>query len=71
MCMNNMFIIYKNKLNELRNNEKWCEIMINHNLLKETNGKGKNNKIRFKLMDIDDLMNKNWIKFIYFYRFKY
>ena len=59
MCMNNMFIIYKNKLNELRNNEKWCEIMINHNLLKETNGKGKNNKIRFKLMDIDDLMNKN------------
>ena len=59
ICINNIFIIYKSKIKELRSEEKWNEMLLNHTLLKETNGKGKNNKIRFKLMDIDDLINKN------------
>ena len=45
-----------NLLLYLVQHEKWNEVQLNHSLLKDTNGKGKNNKIRFKLMDIDDLL---------------
>ena len=55
-CINNIFIIYHNKLNHMIKSEQWDEICMNHQILKDSSGKGKNNKIRFKLMDIDDLI---------------
>ena len=59
MCVNNIFIIFKDKITYLVDDERWNEIQLNHSVLKDTSGKGKNNKIRFKLMDIDDLMKTN------------
>ena len=57
-CINNIFIIYQNKLDHMIDSKQWDEIRMNHQILKDTSGKGKNNKIRFKLMDIDDLIRK-------------
>ena len=39
-------------------NEKWGEIEKNHRSLCEIQGSGKNNKIKFKLMDISDCISK-------------
>ena len=39
-------------------NENWEEIETNHQSLCEIQGAGKNNKIKFKLMDITDCINK-------------
>jgi predicted transcriptional regulator len=39
-------------------NDNWEFIKRNIQYLKEEKGKGKNNKIRFKLMDIEDVIKK-------------
>ena len=39
--------------------EKWEQIVDNHTKLHRFNGAGKNNKIRFKLMDIEECITNN------------
>ena len=39
--------------------DEWDNIIENHKRLKEIKGDGKNSKIKFKMMDIDDLLSKN------------
>ena len=54
----NIYIIIKENYDILSFHEKWDFVIRNNCYLKENNGPGKNNKIRFKLMDIDDFIQK-------------
>lgn len=56
--VNNIFIIIKEYSDFLSFHEEWDFVCRNIKYLKEESGDGKNNKIRFKIMDIDDLINK-------------
>ena len=54
----NIFVSIKEIYSMLKKEEEWPLFITNHKLITKSSGKGKNNKIRFKLMDIDDLLKK-------------
>ena len=54
-----VFIIIKEIIDFAMVHEKWGQILSNHTKLHQFNGAGKNNKIRFKLMDIEECIEKN------------
>lgn len=55
---NNIYIIIKEYHDFLCFHEEWEFVQRNIKYLKDESGDGKNNKIRFKIMDIDDIINK-------------
>lgn len=55
----NIFVSIKEIYTMLKKQEEWPLFITNHKLITKSSGKGKNNKIRFKLMDIDDLLKKS------------
>jgi hypothetical protein len=54
----NIHIMVKECIDVMYFNDNWEFIKRNIQYLKEEKGKGKNNKIRFKLMDIEDVIKK-------------
>lgn len=54
-----MFIIIKEIIDLLLFHEKWETIKRNHTYLYELKSNGKNNKMKFKMMDIQDIISKN------------
>ena len=56
--INNIYLILKDQIDILSFNDKWEYILRNNKYLHENNGSGKNNKIKFKIMDINDLIAK-------------
>lgn len=55
----NIYSIIKETIGDLIFHTEWEFVIRNNLYLKENNGNGKNNKIRFKLMDIDDIVKKH------------
>lgn len=56
--VNNIYLVVKEYSDFLSFNDEWEFVCRNIQFLKDESGSGKNNKIRFKLMDIDDLIKK-------------
>lgn len=54
-----LYLIIKEIIDFAILHEKWEKIIDNHNKLHRFNGAGKNNKIRFKLMDIEECITNN------------
>lgn len=57
--INNIFHILKECIDLLCLHGEWDFIVRNNLYLHQTSGAGKNNKIKFKIMDINDLLKKN------------
>ena len=57
----NIYIILKENYDILSFHEKWDYVIRNNQYLHENNGPGKNNKIRFKIMDINDFIKSKEI----------
>ena len=57
--VNTLYMIMKDMIDFALIHDEWANIIENHKKLKEIKGGGKNNKIKFKMMDIDDLISKN------------
>ena len=57
--INNIYLIIKEQIDILSFHDKWQYIIRNNNYLHEAQGMGKNNKIKFKIMDINDLITKH------------
>ena len=55
---NNIYLIIKECLEILYHDSDWEVIERNLLFIKDTNGEGKNMKIKFKIMDINDIINK-------------
>lgn len=51
-------IIIKNLINKLNNNDKWNIIINNFNTICDSDGVGKNKRIEFNIMDINDIIDK-------------
>lgn len=56
-CLN-IHIIIKNLINKLNNHDKWNLIINNFNTIYNTEGSGKNKRIQFNIMDINDIIDK-------------
>tara|TARA_Y100000768_G_scaffold208040_1_gene156695 strand:- start:3993 stop:4838 length:846 start_codon:yes stop_codon:yes gene_type:complete len=56
-CLN-IHIIIKNLINKLNNHDKWNIIINNLNTIYNTDGFGKNKRIQFNIMDINDIIDK-------------
>ena len=56
--VNNIYIIIKEYGDLLEFNDKWNIVCRNIKYLMENKGEGKNNKIRFKLMDVNDIIKE-------------
>lgn len=56
-CLN-IHIIIKNLINKLNNNDKWNIIIKNFGTIYNTDGLGKNKRIQFNIMDINDIIHK-------------
>lgn len=54
-----MFLIIKEAIDLMVFHDKWEIIKKNHHYLYELKSKGKNNKMKFKMMDIQDCISKN------------
>ena len=57
--INNIYLIIKEQIDILSFHEKWEYVLRNNTFLHENKGNGKNNKIKFKIMDINDLISKH------------
>jgi hypothetical protein len=57
--MNTMYLILKDIIEDSTLHEEWDSVIENFNTFRASSGKGKSNKMKFKLMDIDDLIRKN------------
>lgn len=57
--MNTMYLILKDIIEASTLHEEWDCVIKNFNTFRTSTGKGKSNKMKFKLMDIDDLIRKN------------
>ena len=58
VLLNNIFILFKENIDVFSFHENWEKLMSNHKVMSEIKGPGKNNMMRFKLMDMDDLLKK-------------
>ena len=56
--VNSIFCLMQNNIKQLQFHDQWQSINENINKMQSTNGSGKSNKIRFKIMDISDLIKK-------------
>lgn len=54
-----LYLIIKEIIDFAMLHDKWQQIVDNHTKLHRFHGAGKNNKIRFKLMDIEECITKN------------
>lgn len=56
--LNNIFILFKENIDLFSFHEKWDTLLENNNIIYKSQGKGKNNMMRFKIMDMNDLVKK-------------
>ncbi len=57
--IDSLYLIIKEVIDYMLFHESWEIIKRNQQYLKEYKGNGKNNKMKFKLMDIEDIIRKN------------
>ena len=57
--IDNIVVALKEISSNLQKEDEWDLFLTNNKLLTKSTGRGKNNKIRFKLMDVDDLIRKS------------
>ena len=57
--ISNIYLIIKEQIDLLSFHDKWEYVIRNNKYLHEAQGMGKNNKIKFKIMDINDLIAKH------------
>ncbi len=57
--ISNIYLIIKEQIDILSFHDKWEYVIRNNKYLHEAQGMGKNNKIKFKIMDINDLIAKH------------
>jgi hypothetical protein len=56
--LNNIFILFKENIQIFSFHEKWETLLDNNKKIYDAKGAGKNNMMRFKIMDMDDLIKK-------------
>lgn len=57
--LNNILILFKANIEMFSFHEKWENLLSNNKAIYTTQGAGKNNMMRFKIMDMDDIIKKS------------
>jgi hypothetical protein len=56
--LNNILILFKENIQIFSFHEKWDTLLDNNKKIYDAKGEGKNNMMRFKIMDMNDLIKK-------------